>query len=141
MGLFKDLKSHVQKQGKLFGQTMNAYYISANLKDEIGSLQCQLFKDAQWQWRTQESFISGKGGTGEGGRRLLGTIGNFQELKQEENFVGDFESEAVYIHVLRMIALAIDKDYQAFCQQLAKHHQGCLKVVPIKGIQRMWNKV
>ena len=62
-------------------------------------------------------------------------------LEEAHAFAGEHESEAVYIHVLRMIALAVDNDYQNFCRVLAKAHRGDVRTAPIKGMTRMWNKL
>jgi hypothetical protein len=50
----------------------------------------------------------------------------------------DFESEGVYIHLLRMVALAIDFDFQNLVKGLAEKNGGAHQGVPIKGATRMW---
>ena len=52
-----------------------------------------------------------------------------------------FEEESVYIHVIRMVALAIDKDYQFIAKKCAKNHDGTCKYGGIKGYARIRSKV
>ena len=117
---YDELKKHATRHGKMLGQKMKEYYDAENLKEQLGPVECRLHQGREW--KTQEHFIKP-------GAAPLHTAG------------GVFESEAVYIHVLRMVALAIDADFQQYCTNLASEHNGQLRGVPIKGVTRMWNKM
>ena len=52
-----------------------------------------------------------------------------------------FHFHSVYIHVLRMVAMAIDTDYQSEIANLAKEYNGEHRAAELKGVARMWNKL
>jgi hypothetical protein len=76
------------------------------------------------EWRTQECFVTGQ----------------LAHLPHDADGMF-YEAEIVYIHVLRMVAMAIDDEYQVEIKRLSAIHNGQYRGVPPKGVARMWNKL
>ena len=147
MKLFDDLRESMMAEGKRIGtETMKPYFDEERLGEKLGLLHVGLpmhadegkppmasFSSstknwqAHWEVKTQEAFVR---------RPLLDGTNNTLDLQPDS-----FESEAVYVHVLRMVAMAIDADFQEVVEKLAVQHQGVRRGVPIKGTARMWNKL
>ena len=117
LGLFDDLQKYARDaEARQVGQPMREYFESARLGERLGSLGVQLRGGKEW--RTQEV-----------------------PPPPREPWEGIYEHEVVYMHVLRMVALPIDADYQALTLELARRHGGDCRTVEINGAARMWNKL
>jgi hypothetical protein len=143
MELFDNLRNSMTDEGKRIGQDiMKPYFDRERLGEKLGRLHEGLPmhgqegsppmsmldpKTNQWEVKTQEAFVPRPSLDGTNGTILL----------QPESF----ESEAVYIHILRMVAMAIDVDFQVLVKTLADQNAGEHRGVPIKGMCRMWTKL
>jgi hypothetical protein len=143
MRLFKDLKTYAHENGLDVGRRgMKSYFDKADLGMALGKMVFRLHQGREW--RTQEHFIHLC--TARGGERrdsLGAALGKTVVLENQVavTVTCEFESELVYIHLLRMVAAAVDADFQRHVADLTHLHRGECRSVPIKGTTRMWNKL
>ncbi len=119
--LYEDLTDHARREGVKLGDAMHQYYADENLGESLGKIQVRNHKGREW--RTQECFVK------------LAAPCSFRDRGLT------YEAEYVYIHVLRMVAMAINDDYQELVAKLAQQVNGHHKSADIKGVPRMMNKL
>ena len=129
-GFFDELREFAVDYGRKVGEEeMKPFFEEAQLADRLGSLHVGLpMHSAEGrEIKTQECFVRSPAYDGKGGNLLLNPE--------------SFESEVVYIHVVRMIAMAIDPQFQAKVSRAATELGGSYRGVPTKNVARMWNKL
>jgi hypothetical protein len=143
MKLFKDLKMYAHENGLDVGRRgMKRYFDKADLGVALGKMEFRLHQGQEW--RTQEQFINLCTAKGRKRRDSLGVALGKTVVPEKQVAVTvtcEFESELVYIHLLRMVAVAVDADFQRYVTDMTHLHHGECKSVPIKGTTRMWNKL
>jgi len=127
MDLFDDLKNFAKEYGQVLGEEMRKYCEEHNLVEQLGDLgKIKPHVNKGKIKKSQEYLVPAP--------KLRGQFG--MELGQ-----GTIEEEVIYVHVLRMIALAVNDQYQQVVQNIASKHNGKHRGVPIKGVARMYSKL
>ena len=136
MDLFAELKVFAAIEGPKAGKSMHKYFTTACLKGELGALSLPPYKGGGGIV-SQEQFIEPS---------TLDCSLSDDKLPVEKLALvlgqESFESEAVYMHVLRMVAVALDDQFQALLKKLAVAHEAVAhEGASLKTIARMWKKL
>jgi hypothetical protein len=119
LDLFEDLQNFAQEEGEKIGVDLEQFFEKSNLGLELGHLHKNLrFHREDRECNSQECFVP-----------------------CPPTSDSSFDSEAVYMHVLHMIALAIDADFQRAVLKLSSENNGQCRHAKPKGIGRMWTKL
>jgi hypothetical protein len=134
MRQFKQLKEFARAESLALGiEKLKAYFDTANLGSRLGNVKLPLYQGREFV--TQEHFIA----LYKSAEAVTCNVCTPRSLELTATY--DFEAEVVYMHLLRMVSLAVNADFQRVTAEIARQQGGECSSVPIKGMGRMVNKL
>ena len=140
-GLWEDLIEDCQRQALEIGQGMKTYYDTHELFIALGE-EAIPSTFGKFQMRAGENqFVVERSSPEECARRQDEGMHPFESGIFPQNAAhSQVWNEKCFIHVLRMVAMAIDLMYQEIVQKICEDCNGSFRNTEIKGFVRMKNK-
>jgi hypothetical protein len=140
-GLWEDLIEDCKRQALEIGQGMKRYYDTNELSVALGGKAIPS-TFGKFQMRSGENqFVVERCSQEEGARRQDESMHPLESGIFPQNAAhSQVWNEKCFIHVLRMVAMAIDLMYQKIVQEICEDCNGIFRKTEIKGFVRMKNK-
>ena len=142
-GLFSRLQQHCKAAALRIGSRLEDYYKSTNLGECLGRLEFEIRDEFKHTKKCRQDTPPIKLPIPLHVHALNSSSFNFMRKfadGDEEDGWEWAEQESIFIHMLRLTALAIDSLYQQKVKSIVEKCGGKVKNVPIKGDTRMRNK-
>ena len=140
-GLWEDLMEDCKRQALEIGQGMKTYYDTNELSIVLGEKAIPT-TFGNFQMRAGENqFVVERCSQEEFARRQDEVMHPLESGIFPQNVAhSQVWNEKCFIHVLRMVAMAIDLKYQEIVQKICENCDGSFRKTEIKGFVRMKNK-
>ena len=141
LGLWGDLMEDCKRQALEIGQGMKTYYDTNELSIALGEKAIPT-TFGKFQMRAGENqFVVERCSQEECARRQDEAMHPLESGIFPQNVAhSQVWNEKCFIHVLRMVAMAIDLKYQEIVQKICENCDGSFRKTEIKGFVRMKNK-
>ena len=142
-GLFSRLQQHCKAAALRIGSRLEDYYKSTNLGECLGRLKFEIRDEFKHTKKCRQDTPPIKLPIPLHVHALNSSSFNFMRkfaAGDEEDGWEWAEQESIFIHMLRLTALAIDSLYQQKVKSIVEKCGGKVKNVPIKGDTRIRNK-
>ena len=140
-GLWEDLMEDCKRQALEIGRGMKTYYDTHELSVVLGE-EAIPSTFGKLQMRAGENqFVVERCSQGECARRQDEAMHPLESGISPQNVAhSQVWNEKCFIHVLRMVAMAIDQMFQEIVQKICEDCNGSFRKTEIKGFVRMKNK-
>ena len=138
------LQDFCRAEALKIGEHLQSYYKENQLEEKIGKLVLPRLCESYAEASVPEQDIKRQDNplVGVPFPKTVTALDLPNGDKSDEGYLWPtLDQESVYIHILRMLAMAIDPLWQATIKSAIEAHRGEIKSVPIKGDARMRNKM